>query len=367
MLIYWIFLGFISLMALLEQGAEEANHRVNFLWGVFTAALILFIGGRWKTGGDWGNYYRNLETFYWVTLDNNVDRGKDIGYIALSVFASKFTTGIVVITMFSGIVMGLALLRFSLAQPRPWLCMAAAFPYLVVVCGMGYIRQGIAISFIMLGLLALGRQQIGRYTAWVATGALFHATALILIPLGALGNRKNQPLVIALVAIATIVAFRTLMADRTDAMVTNYVDVDAASSGALVRALLGALPGAIFLVFRRQFALEGGLQVAWTALSGVAVAAVPAVLLFPSSTVVDRMGLYLLPLQCFVFSRVPDALAKTPQQRQLFAVGIILLYITVFYTFILYGDHAQSWYPYRFYLFEDGVCLECGDPGDRSY
>ena len=38
-------------------------------------------------------------------------------------------------------------MRFSLAQPRPWLCMTVAIPYLVVVCGMGYIRQGIAISF----------------------------------------------------------------------------------------------------------------------------------------------------------------------------------------------------------------------------
>jgi hypothetical protein len=102
------------------------------------------------------------------------------------------------------------------------------------------------------------------------------------------------------------------------------------------------------------------------ALSAAAILAVPAVLLYPSSTVVDRLGLYLLPVQCFVYARIPDALGKNPQQRLLFSLGILLLYITVFFTFMNYGDHAQSWKPYRFYLFEDGVCLECGGP-DRDY
>jgi hypothetical protein len=367
MLIYWIFLGFASLMALLEQGSEKVNHRANFLWITFTVALALFIGARWKTGGDWGNYYANLEPFYWLTVDKAAATTKDVGYTLLSIFASQFPTGMVVITMFSGIVMAAALMRFCLAQPRPWLCMAVAFPYLVVVCGMGYVRQGIAISLILMGLLALGRESIGRYTVWVAAGALFHATALAMIPLGAIASRRNRLFVAALVAAVTIVAFRTLIAARTEVLVSNYVDVDASSSGALVRAFMGALPGAIFLVFRKQFGLEGSALIAWTTLSAAAVATVPAVLLFASSTVVDRLGLYLLPVQCFVYARIPDALSRSPQQRQLFAVGILLLYLIVFFTFINYGDHASSWVPYRFYLFEDGICLECGDPGDRSY
>ncbi|SFR98978.1 EpsG family protein [Sphingomonas jatrophae] len=366
MLIYWIFLGFAALMALLEQGNEKANQRINFLWIVFTIALALFIGGRWKTGGDWGNYYTNLQPFYWLTVGQASSGTKDIGYTLLSLFAAQFPTGIVVITMFSGIVMAVALMLFSLSQPRPWLCMTVAFPYLVVVCGMGYIRQGIAISFIMIGMLALSREKVGRYTIWVAIGALFHATALALIPLGGIASRRNRLVVAAIVAGVTILAFRTLIADRTDTLVSAYVEAEAESSGALIRAFMGAVPGALYLIFRRQFALQGSDRIAWTALSAAAVAAVPAVLLFQSSTVVDRLGLYLLPVQCFVYARLPDAFAKTQQQRQLYAVGSILLYLVVFFTFINYGDHAYSWFPYRFYLFEDGICLECSG-SDRTY
>lgn len=366
MLIYWVFLGFACMMALFEQGSERVSHRVNFVWGIYTVALALFIGGRWKTGGDWGNYYTNLQSFYWLRLGDAAATSKDIGYTALSIFASQFTTGIVVITMFTGIVMSVALLFFCLRQPRPWLCMSVAFPYLVVVCGMGYIRQGIAISFLLIGLLALERERVGRYLAWATVGALFHATALAMIPLGAIAGRKNRLLIITAVAVVTLVAFSTLIASRTEALVTNYVDVDAESSGALIRAFMGALPGAIFLIFRNQFALTGSSRLVWMVLSAAAILAVPAVLFYPSSTVVDRLGLYLLPVQCFVYARLPDALAKNNQQRLLFAIGILLLYITAFFVFISYGDHAASWVPYRFYLFEDGICLECGGT-DRKY
>lgn len=364
MLIYWLFLGFIALMALVEQGDREVTHRWNFVWVVYTIALIVFMGGRWRTGGDWGNYYMGLEPFYWLTPDNAAAESKDVGYTVLSMFASLFPTGIVVITMFTGIVLGISLAIFCLAQPRPWLCMMVAFPYFVVVCGMGYMRQGIAISFILMGLLALERERIGRYVAWVATGALFHATAMVLIPLGAIASRRNRLIVVAVVAAMSILAFRTLLASRTEGLVTNYVEADAESAGALVRALMSAVPAAIFLLFRGHFGLEGAAKLTWTALAGAAIAAVPAVELFPSSTVIDRLGLYLLPLQFFVYARVPDALATSQQQRQIFGLGIVLLYVVIFFTFVNYADHADSWFPYRFWLFEDGLCLECGAPSD---
>ncbi|WBO20823.1 EpsG family protein [Sphingomonas abietis] len=366
MLIYWAFMGFACFMAMIEQGVERVSHRVNFIWVMFTIALALFIGGRWKTGGDWGNYYVNLEPFYQMRLGEAAASSKDVGFTLLEIIAAEFTTGIVVITMFSGIVMAVALLIFCLRQPRPWLCMAVAFPYLVVVCGMGYIRQGIAISFIMVGLTALDRDRIERYIGWVMAGAMFHATALAMIPLGAVVSKKNRLLVIAMVGAITLLAYHYLIASRADNLVTNYVDVEAESSGALVRSLMGALPGAIFLVFRKNFGLSGSALLAWMALSAAAIATVPAVLLYPSSTVVDRLGLYLLPVQCFVYARAPDALARNAQQRLFFAIGTLLLYIVVFFTFINYSDHAKSWVPYRFYLFEDGICLECGGP-DRSY
>lgn len=366
MLIYWIFMGAQGLFAMMEQSLDRARHRVNAPWLVFAALLALFIGLRWKTGGDWGNYYSNLQAFYWVGPMATGQTGKDAGFTLLSIVAAMFPTGIIVITLFSGVLMAAALLRFSLDQPRPWLCMTVAFPYLVVVCGMGYIRQGIAISFLLLGLVALRQGKVINYTAWAVTAALFHSTAVAMVPLGAFVSRRQRLLAVAIAAAATVIAFRSLLADRTEILMSAYVEAEADSAGALIRAFMNALPGAVFLLFRRSFNLERSYKLAWTLLAAAAVMQVPAVIFYASSTVVDRLGLYLLPVQCFVWSQVPDALARNRQQRVALATAVVALYIAIFFVFINYGDHARYWLPYRFFLFEDGLCLECGDPFGRT-
>lgn len=365
MLIYWIFLGAQSVFALAEQSVERARHRVSAPWLLFAACLAIFIGLRWKTGGDWGNYYSNLEQFYWVGPSATTPNSKDAGFTLLSMVAALFPVGIIVITLFSGVVMATALVRFSLDQPRPWLCMTVAFPYLVVVCGMGYIRQGIAISFLLMGLMALRRGRVTTYTAWAVVAALFHSTAVGMVPLGAIVARRHRLLTGALVIAATILAFRSLLADRTEILLNAYVEVEADSAGALIRACMNALPGAVFVLFRNRFNLEPNYKLAWVLLSCAAMCQVPAAVLYSSSTVVDRLGLYLLPVQCFVWSQVPDALATNKQQRVMLASAVVALYVAVFFVFINYGDHAGMWLPYRFFLFEDGLCLECGDPRDR--
>lgn len=364
MLIYWMFMGLQGLFAVIEQSVDRARHRLTASWILFALCLAMFIGLRWKTGGDWGNYWKNLEQFYWVGPVATTTQSKDLGFTALSMFASLFPQGMIVITLFSGLLMAYALVRFSLDQPRPWLCMTVAFPYLVVVCGMGYIRQGIAISFMLLGLLALRQGKVATYTALAIAGALFHATAVALLPLGAIVTRRNRLLTAAFGVAVTILAFRSLLATRTDVLMTVYVEAEADSAGALIRAAMNALPAAIFLLFRKRFEMEPHYKLTWVLLSTAALIQVPAAVLYSSSTVVDRLGLYLLPVQCFVWSRVPDALASNKQQRVMLGTAVVALYAAVFFVFINFGDHAASWIPYRFWLFEDGLCPECGNPKD---
>jgi hypothetical protein len=57
---------------------------------------------------------------------------------------------------------------FCRTQPRPWLALTLAFPYLVVVVAMGYTRQGVAIGLEMLALLALERDRLLPFLGWIA-------------------------------------------------------------------------------------------------------------------------------------------------------------------------------------------------------
>ena len=56
---------------------------------------------------------------------------------------------------------------------------------------------------------------------------------------------------------------------------------------------------------------------------------IPLLLISPSSTAVDRVALYLIPLQLFVWSRVPISLGReASSKRQWFFIVLIYTFIT---------------------------------------
>ncbi|UUL82463.1 EpsG family protein [Sphingomonas qomolangmaensis] len=357
MLIYWLMFGFPAVMTLVEQADHRKRQRFGFTWGAALLGLVVLIGFRWETGGDWANYVRMVEHAFWDPA--KLQPLGDPAFAVLTVIAARSDLGMLLITAVSGTVMALALTHFCLAQPRPWLCMAVAIPYLVVVMGMGYIRQGMAISFLMMGLTSLRDGHVLRYSAWVLVGSLFHTTALILLPLGALVTNRNIVLRVALALTMLAALSYAIIAARAETFLTNYVEAGMESSGAAIRLFMTALPGVLLLAFRDRFALEGAERSVWSALSGAAIASFALLFVSQSSTVVDRLGLYLLPLQCFVYARAPAAFASDQRGERLITVAIVALYAAAFFVWLNYSVNIEYWLPYRSYFFEDAICLQC--------
>ena len=69
--------------------------------------------------------------------------------------------GILGVNLIGGAIFAFGLVAFCRRQPRPWLALAVAIPYLVIVVAMGYSRQGIA--------LALGDAWLGRIRQQIYT------------------------------------------------------------------------------------------------------------------------------------------------------------------------------------------------------
>ncbi len=47
------------------------------------------------------------------------------------------------------------LVQFCRKQPLPWLALAVAAPFIIIVVGMGYTRQSVALGFILLSRFKL--------------------------------------------------------------------------------------------------------------------------------------------------------------------------------------------------------------------
>ena len=348
MAIYWILLFACGLFALVERSRPpEVRGVIDGPWILMMVVIACMIGLRWETGGDWYNYVDLVNGLAYTSLES-VLTNPDPGFGILAHYASNGGDGITTVTMFSGIMMAIGLTVFCRNQPRPWLALTAAFPYMIVVLGMGYIRQGIALSFIMIGLVVLQRSSILRYVAVIAIGATFHSSAALFIPIAALTQAKNRLWTMIWVGISAAAAFFLVLRDQADTFITNYVEAEFNSTGALVRVMMTTLAAVLFLWFRSRFRLSPREQSLWTWLSYIALSFPVLLVVLPSSTAVDRIALYWLPLQLFVFARLPDALATDIKSQRLITFMIFAAYALTFYVWINFADNSFGWVPYKF-------------------
>jgi hypothetical protein len=311
--------------------------------------LTLLIGLRDQVGGDWFNYLPRVGQSVGLPFAE-VFQEDEAGYGLLNWIGANWGGGVFLVNTVCGLIFTIGLLAFCRAQPRPWLALTLAFPYLITVVAMGYSRQGVAIGFEMVALLALQRDRLLQFLAWIGLAATFHRTVLVVLVLPAStlsgGFRFSQLIRLALLSGAAYGLYAAVIAPDLDNYVQGYIEAEYQSQGALIRVALCLLPALAFLFNRRRFHLPPDTQRIWTLLSLMAVAATIGLFTVASSTAVDRLALYLIPLQLFVGSRLPDTrlFGINPSQwNQL----LILFSLAVLLVWLLFASHSHAWLPYK--------------------
>lgn len=318
-------------------------------WPFFLLLLSLMIGLRYQVGGDWANFLYNFDNLRWLDLDlANVLQRQDPGYELISWLALQFELDIWAVNLFCGVAFSVGLVAFARRQPDPMLALTVAVPYLVTVVAMGYTRQAVAIGFTMLALNALRDNAMPRFIVFIAAAATFHASAAVLIIVGLITNVQSRLATIALGVPAAFVLYSAILADRVEHYAA-YIDSGMQSEGTFVRLAMNALPALLFFFFRKRFALEGAEHRLWLVLASASLVSFAAFFVLPSSTAVDRLGLYLIPLQIFVLARLPLAFSTTPQQYRRFAFPVVIYSAAVLFIWLNYATHAPDWIPYLFY------------------
>lgn len=304
------------------------------------------VGLRMNVGGDWNNYYRVFETLQGKSLNEVISMG-DPGYQLLNWWVQQAGWNILGVNLVAGLIFSIGLVVFSRSQPKPWLAFAVAVPYLVIVVAMGYTRQGISVGLGMLGLVALERRAITWFAIWVILAVTFHKSAILLFPIAALSATRNRIWAVVWIGTIAVVTFRLLVEQEVETLYTNYVEAQFQSEGALVRLAMNAIPATIILAWRKRFHLIEEDWAIWRVMAVIALALLALYFVSPASTALDRIGLYLIPLQLMVFSHVPDAFGRPNASKQDW-VGIILIYYgAVLFTWLNFATHSRFWIPYR--------------------
>jgi hypothetical protein len=334
------------------------DRRMMPLWIAMTWLLLtLAVGLRYEVGGDWIHYQR-----YWlqrkdVEWDELAIQFFEPGYTALGMYLAKAGYPIQAGNLFCAALFAAGLVAFCWQWPRPWIALTASVPYLVIVVGMGYTRQSVAIGLLLLALVfTWGSQWSYRLVSLAAVvGAVsFHKAALAIAAIAfALRHsaRHRQALLLGALA-ATTLLFIALpdLGDKVLHVIHHYLIADTFQSrGTLVRALMTSGAGIVFLLFQSRLTLAAKKAAALQIASWCAIGLGFLALLTPTSTPLDRMGLYLLPLQLAVCAVLPDAVSK-PIYRAAVQCLFVFAYAVLMGVWFAFSPFARFWVPYRWAL-----------------
>lgn len=307
--------------------------------------IALMIGFRFEVGTDWFHYEKTLLQAKTLPFDEFIERG-DIGYQYLNWLVAELNLRSWAVNLVCGVLFSMGLLRFCGDQPEPRLALAAALPYLVLVVAMGYARQGVAIGLVMFGLVNLRRGELLKFAFWVGMAATFHKSAVMLFPLAALALNKRGWLNLPLVIAFGVFAYFFLLRGSVDYLVENYIVAQYDSQGTFIRLIMSALPAVIFIRNSRKIKLDSGEQKFWWLMSITTLFFVIGFFVIAGSTAIDRMALYFIPLQLFVYSRL-EQLLDLPRTT---AVALVYLYSFVVMTvWLFFATHSLYWLPYKIY------------------
>lgn len=328
-----------------QRALTVERQRTSVFMGLGAVALTLLIGLRYEVGADWRAYELYYEYAGLVGLTKLLTLD-DPGYQLLNWAAQRAGLGLWAVNIMSGGLFTWGLLRFAHVQREPWLTIAVAVPYLVTVVAMGYSRQATAIGLLMGGMAAMANgASVLRFAWYVLLAATFHRTAVIVLPLVVLAvGDRNRLLNIIAGGAAFIAIYDAFLAGSVDELVRNYVSAEYQSQGALVRVVMNLVPAALFLLRSRSFAFSPSEARLWRLLSLAAFGMTVLLFVSASSTVVDRISLYLFPMQLAVLARLPTAFPG--RGIRLLVIGYAL---TVQLVWLLFAVHAEYWLPYRFY------------------
>jgi len=354
MWMYWLIFYGVAWMALthmrtLPMQNIVVQHKLPF-GGVVLVFLTLVIGLRHEVGGDWDQYLIHLEYAFGQSILEEIThiRG-EFAYRILAWFGSNVGGGIYLVNTVCAALFSWGLLVFCRIQPRPWLALLVAVPFLVTVVAMGYTRQGAAIGLVMRGLVALRHERTFRFILWVVVAALFHKSAAVMVPLAFFVRTKHRWSSLVVIVIATVVIFVLLLQEHLEFLSYGYIEQKYSSAGAGVRIAMNILPAAVFLLWRSRFVMTLEQIRFWTWMSWGAVGFVGLLWVFPSSTAVDRLALYWIPLQLVVWSHLPDVLGHQGRRNPGWVISVVAYSAIVQFTWLSFGVHANSWLPYQFY------------------
>ncbi len=349
MTIYWLLFAYAALLALIypvsaRQEESWATQMLGLLGFVLFYALVA--GLRYETGGDWETYAFIYEDIASDSLAYALT-STDPLYGLLNWVSARIGGGVYLVNGLCALLLGYGVVRAALRLRDPWLAVMIAVPYLLIVVGMGYVRQGAAIGLILTAIASFDQSRPLRTWFYLALAFGFHSTAVVVLPLFAYAIASRYRFASVAFAALAAAAYMLLLAPRIETFEAGYLESEYESGGAAIRILMSILPSALLLLRWRHFAENARVRSIWITMALANFAALAALMLSPSSTAVDRLALFYAPIQMAVFGELRDLVPLSDRFAVLMRLLLVGIAALVQVVWLVYATHSIYWVPYQ--------------------
>lgn len=348
MIVYWSMYVIPALLAVLLYRSDRQFQLIGTV--IILAGFFLVMAFR-ETGGDWFTYIRFYTLFEGESFQR-ITGGTDFLYGLANWISMQLGWGMAGTNGICAAIFLFAFYMFARHEPYPLLALAVATAYFIIVVGIGYTRQGVAASLLLWGTVFLRHKEPWKYLTILVLAIGFHASAafgLIFIYFALnITDATLRRIVASGLVLFSILALLQIQSDTFDRYVSGYVESDRYSSdGAVIRLAMSWVAAVVFVFLFKSWPKSD--RMIWGSYAAISILLLPVLAI--SSTVADRLGLYMIALQIAVFGRLP-MFGQTATTRTAILLGTLVLYGTVLGVWLLVGNFASVlWLPFESSLF----------------
>lgn len=319
----------------------------NILFAALLSIYLTFlIGYRYQIGVDWFTYeimfFDNVRAPLIDALGQGDSAYSFINWIVGRAGGQVWHVNLVCAALFS-----IGLLAFCHLLPRPGIALVVAFPTLIIITAMGYTRQSVAVGCIMLACYHFRGSIDWRWLGWLCLGLLFHKSTLLIFPAFILAGSRNRWVSIIVGGGVAIAATLLVVASGLGDTLSLYLEGDIDSSGALPRILVGVAGGMVFFLTADRTFIFGSRYPLFRNMAVMMIAMLPLYFMIPSRTIIDRIGILLVPFQSMAYAGLSYSLwRRNPIYETAFSAVVILAYGALLGIWLLFATFADYWVPY---------------------
>ena len=130
-------------------------------------------------GGDWGTYMDYMKKFRFYDYISAI-KSNEIFWSFLNVFAIQFNLGVAGVNFIIAIIFFSSLYVFNKKITNSFYIYMLAFPYFIIIVAMGYSRQCLALSFLILSLSVTGSYREIKVVLLLLSGIFFHNSLIFI-------------------------------------------------------------------------------------------------------------------------------------------------------------------------------------------